>query len=129
MNRRPRGDRGEATTEMVLVVPVLMLLVFLVVQFGLWYHANNVAEAAAQEGARSARLTGGTDDAGQTRAAEFMHANAPSLVEVTSVTATRTDDTVRVEITGTLAAIVPGINLPVHAEAESPIEQFHQDDT
>ncbi len=112
---------------MVLVVPVLMLLVFTVIQFGLWYHANNVAEAAAQEGTRVARQADGTDDAGQFRAEAFMAANAPSLVSLTAVSATRTDDTVTVEVTGTLASIVPGIDLPVHAHAESAIERFQED--
>ena len=54
MRRRWREESGEATTEMVLIVPVLLLLLLVVVQFGLWYHAQHVVQAAAQEGTRAA---------------------------------------------------------------------------
>lgn len=112
---------------MVIAVPVLMFMVFLVIQFALWYHANAVAEAAAQEGVRTTRLVDGTADAGQSRAAEFMADNAPSLVQGTIVASTRTIDIARVEVSGTLRSIVPFIHLPVHAEAESPTERFRED--
>lgn len=118
------NERGEATTEMVLAVPVLMLLVFLVIQFGLWYHANHVAEAAAQEGVRAARLADGSAAAGESRAASFMATNARTLVSGTVVAASRTEEQATIEVTGTLQSIVPGLQLPVHAEARSPIERF-----
>jgi Flp pilus assembly protein TadG len=124
MPRPPADERGESATEMVLAVPVLMLLVFLVIQFGLWYHANHVAEAAAQEGVRAARVVDGSAAAGQARAAEFMGEAAPSLVRGTVVVATRTDEQAAVEVTGELQSIVPGLRLPVRAEARSPVERF-----
>ena len=55
--RRACDERGDATTELVLVTPVLLLLIAFVVQFALWYHASHVAEAAAQEGACAAAPT------------------------------------------------------------------------
>lgn len=126
MRNRLRDERGEATTEMVLIVPVLMLLVFMVIQFGLWYHANQVAEAAAQEGVRTARMEDGTQGAGRSRAESFMAQNG-AMVEDTSVTVTRTDETARVEVNGSIASLVPGLTFPVHAEAESPVERFEAD--
>lgn len=128
MTRRRPNERGEATTEMVLIVPVLMLLVFTVIQFGLWYHANHVAEAAAQEGVRAARMEDGSAEAGQARAEAFMARNAGSLVERPSVSSLRTDDSARVEVEGTLRSLVPGLSLPIHALAESPVERFRADD-
>ena len=50
-----RGERGDAAVEAVLITPVLLFLIMVVIQFGLWYHASHVAEAAAQEGASAAR--------------------------------------------------------------------------
>jgi Flp pilus assembly protein TadG len=41
--RRPRDESGAATTEVVLLTPVLLFLVMIVIQFGLWYHAQHVA--------------------------------------------------------------------------------------
>jgi Flp pilus assembly protein TadG len=113
---------------MTIAFPVLMLMVLLVIQFGLWYHANNVAEAAAQEGVRTARVEGGSAASGQDRAEAFMADNAPSLVGDRIVTVTRTPETARAEVSGSLAAIVPGFHLRVHAEAESPTERFREDD-
>ncbi len=124
MHPRIRGDRGDATTEMVLTVPALMLVVFIIIQFGIWYHANNVAEAAAQEGVRAARVMDGTATAGQTTAAAFMTRNAPGAVTGTVVSATRNINIAQVDINATLAAIIPGIRLPVHATAVSPVERF-----
>ncbi len=113
---------------MTIAFPVLMMMVLLVIQFGLWYHANNVAEAAAQEGVRAARVEGGSEASGQDRAEAFMADNAPSLVGDRTVTVTRTPETVRAEVSGSLTSIVPGFHLRVHAEAESPTERFREDD-
>ena len=125
MRTRLRDDRGE-TTEMVLAVPVLMLLVFLVIQFALWYHAENVAEAAAQEGVRAARALDGSAEAGQGRAEAFIASSAPTLIVDVSVHGERSDETARVEVNGTLKSIIPGLRLAIHAEAESPTERFRE---
>ena len=50
--------------EAVLVVPVLMLLLLVAVQFCLWMHAAQVAQLAASEGDRVARSYGGGPSAG-----------------------------------------------------------------
>jgi Flp pilus assembly protein TadG len=121
---RSRSQRGEAVTEVVLVVPVLMVLVLAVIQFGLWFHAVHVAEAAAQEGVRAARVLDGTAEVGRQRAEAFMAANAPTLVPAASVTATRNTDWARVEVKGRVRALVPGLDLAVRSWAESPTERF-----
>ncbi len=122
--RRLRSERGDATVEAVLAVPVLLLLVLLVIQFGLYYHAAHTAEAAAQEGARAARVDGASADDGKTRARTFMADAAPTLVRDVTVIATRNAETARVEVRGVVHAIVPGLDLSVRAEAESPVERF-----
>ena len=60
MTTRLRDERGDATIEAVLVVPVLLLMIMTVIQFGLWYHASHTLKAAAQEGVRASRIDGGT---------------------------------------------------------------------
>lgn len=125
--RRLRDERGDATVEAVLAVPVLLLLVLLVIQFGLYYHAAHTAEAAAQDGARAARVEGASAADGVDRARTFMADAAPTLVDDVTITATRDTDTARVEVRGVVHAIVPGLNLTVHADAESPVERFRPD--
>lgn len=123
MRLQRHSERGEVT-ETVIAVPILMVLILTIIQFGLWYHAVHVAEAAAQEGVRAARVSDGTADAGRDRAAAFMLANAPTLVTGATVTATRDDEQARVEVRAVLRPLVPGLDLPVSASAESPTERF-----
>ena len=120
-------QRGDATVEAVLVTPVLIFLIMLVIQFGLWYHASHVAEAAAQEGASAARVESATADDGRMRAQEFMTSAAPDLVNGVTVTATRDADSARVEVDGTIHSLLPGFTLHVHGHAQSPIERFRPD--
>lgn len=117
-------ERGAATAELVLVTPLMLLLILMVVQFGLWFHASHVASAAAQEGARAARAEASTAAAGQDRAEEFLDSVGRELVLERSVRATRGDDVARVEVTGRAPQVVPLINLPISAESEGPVEEF-----
>ena len=54
LHRRSRDERGSVTIQMVFLMPALFLLMFLGLQGALYYHAKQVALAAAQEGAREA---------------------------------------------------------------------------
>lgn len=124
MRRARRNHGGQATVEVVLVTPVLLLLVVAVIQFALWYHGVHVAEAAAQEGVRAARVDGGSAAAGQGKAQDFLAQAAPTLVGHPSVTSARDADTARVEVRGTAVSLVPGLHLPIEAVAQSPVERF-----
>lgn len=124
MRRRFRGEDGDATTETVLIVPVLLLLIMMVIQFGLWYHAEHVVQAAAQEGVRTARVHGGTADDGRSRATQFLVAAGGSVVDGPVVDASRDAQRATVKISGQAVAVIPGLSLGVHAEATSPTEEF-----
>ena len=65
-------ERGSVALELAVVAPVLMLLILGLLQFALWYHAQNVVQTAAQEGARVAAAEEGTAEAGRTRALEVL---------------------------------------------------------
>lgn len=123
LRQRLRDEAGEAT-EMVLVTPVLLFLVLLVLEFGLWYHAAHVAQAAAQEGVRTARLEGGTAEDGRQRAARLLERAGPTIVGDATVDATRGLDTAVVEVRGRSVAVIPGMRLPIRARAESPVERL-----
>ena len=122
------GRAGAATAELVVATPLLLLLVLLVVQFALWQHGAHVATAAAQEGARAARLEGGSAAAGRAEAADFLATLAPTLVRDPRVTARRDLATARVEVRGTAEAVVPWLRLPIRAAVEAPVERFRAPD-
>jgi len=124
IRQKQRAERGEATTEMVLVTPVLLLLIAFVIQFALWYHASHVAGAAAQEGVRAARAYAGTAEAGKERAEKFLAETGPTVVVGADVHAIRDVEHARVEVHGHAPSVVPGFRLPVDAVADSPNERL-----
>ena len=54
----PRGDRGSVTLEVSILAPVLLLVVFTIIQVGLWSYARSLALGAAQEGVAAGRAYG-----------------------------------------------------------------------
>lgn len=62
----PTSDRGAAAVEFALVLPLLLLLVFGIVDFGRAYNMQIALTQGAREGVRVAAL-GGTVAAAQTR--------------------------------------------------------------
>jgi Flp pilus assembly protein TadG len=126
MDRHPRlrGDQGAATAELVLATPALLFLMMLLVQFGLWYHASNVASAAAQEGARAARLEDGTEADGEAAARELLNQVGGRMLTDLSVRPDRNADTARVEVTGNVVRVIPFMTLKVSEVSEGPVERF-----
>jgi len=120
----PGAERGSITTEVVIIIPVVVLLLMLVLQFALYYHGANVATAAAQDGLRASRVEEGSPSAGQARAREIVAHSAGSLFDDLHVTTSRNGHAVRVEVTGTVASLLPGVHLRVTRVAEGPVEEF-----
>ena len=50
-----RVDRGSSVVELAVLAPGFLMIIMLIVQFGLWFNARQVALAAAQAGAQVAR--------------------------------------------------------------------------
>ena len=51
------GERGAAAVEFALVVPLLLVLLFGIIEFGKTMHAQSTLSAATREGARTMALT------------------------------------------------------------------------
>ena len=122
---------------MVIVLPALLLLIFLGIQFALWFHASHVALAAAQEGARAARVANAVDSksaraaeqVGEDTASLFLSGVAPTLLSNTRVVA-QVDgafDRVRVDVKGDGVTIVPGLTVRISEHSEGPVERFRPD--
>lgn len=117
-------ERGAASTELVLATPALLFLIMLLVQTGLWFHAQHVAQAAAQEGLQATRVEHGTEAAGTAQANEFLDQTASEILLDRSVVVARGADIASVEITGTAVNVVPGLQFSVTEYAEGPVERF-----
>jgi len=122
------SERGYVTTEVVLLTPVLMFLVMLVVQFGLWLHAQHVAQAAADEGLRQARTMSTPLPEAEARVLRFLDQAASSVIEDRAVAIERDAETARVTVSGKAPAVVPGFGLGIRAVAAAPVERFRSDE-
>jgi Flp pilus assembly protein TadG len=124
--RRLAGDRGAGSAELVVAAPLLMLLILLVIQFGIWAHATHVAQATAEEALAAARVQGGTAAAGQDRASQVLGQIGGAILISPHVTITRTATTVTVTITADAERVVPlpGLALPVTVTVTAPAERF-----
>jgi len=110
-----------------VILPVLLLVVLTLVQFGVWYHANAVAKAAVAEAARAARAEGATDEDGRSRGSEFLAQAARTIVVDPQLTVSRDAEAVHVELRAVAANVIPGLRLPIRAVAQSPLERFRTD--
>ena len=123
--RRDHGERGAMSlAQVVITAPALLFLLMLIVQFGLMFHARNIAEQAAQEGAAVARRFDGTQAEGREKALQLLTAVGEGTLKNRDVTANRTADTATVTVTGTVVSVVPGFSLSVSESSSGPVEKY-----
>lgn len=123
-SHRRLDDRGAASAELVIVMPLVLLVLLAIVQFALWSHATHIAQAAAAQGLAATRTQNGTETAGADSAQGLLDELAKGPLRESSAVCERTATSASVRITGTAAQIVPFLRLPVHAEAAGPVERF-----
>jgi Flp pilus assembly protein TadG len=121
--RRLHDDEaGVIASQLAILMPALLLLIMLAVQFGLWAHASQLARAAADEAAYIAALPDSTDTAGQ-QAASSLLAQAGHLTDI-RIDIDRTPDTVVATVAGVAPQVVPGFRWTVSATAAAAPERF-----
>jgi Flp pilus assembly protein TadG len=126
------SDRGTSTVELAVLAPALMMISMLILQFGLWFNACQVALAAAQAGARVAREQAATNPdwagAARTAAAQYYHGLHSSLLsQLTAQASGNAQTNVYVTVSGPLGYSVFGffgLNLTISATAGGPVECF-----
>jgi Flp pilus assembly protein TadG len=118
-------DRGSVTLEVSILGPVLLLVVFTVIQVGLWSYARSLALGAAQEGVAAGRAHGASAALGRERARAVLDATAGDSLRSPSVTSSVSAATLRIEVRGRALSVLPGVpGMPVRQSAEGPIERF-----
>lgn len=120
--RRAADERGMTTSQVAIVFPALLFFIMLIVQYGLWFHAKQVADTAAAEALDAAQTPTGTADDGQRAAFSFL-ASSGNLDEVV-VEVQRGLEQVEVVITGAAPRLVPGFSWSVTSTARAPVERF-----
>jgi Flp pilus assembly protein TadG len=118
---RIERDSGEVALQVVLLTPLVLLLVLVSVQASLWYHAAQLADSAATDGASAAARFGAGTGAGEAAVARFVADAGGQLMSVAlSVEGTTMVATVTVHVPG----VVPGWPDVVTRRASAPIERL-----
>lgn len=129
--RRP-GERGTSAVEFAIVAPIFLLLIFTVIEGGLYFQARNTAQSAAREGVSYLRLAGNNSDPGAfiAGAEQVTVGFASDVGRLQNVTAVGRIDTKtgRVDMLVVGEVVLPlGGSVQVQQTAEATLEQFRGD--
>jgi Tfp pilus assembly major pilin PilA len=117
-------DRGFGTLEAVIVIPVVVIMTMIVVQYVMLYHARNVAEAAARDGLRVARGYQASAAQGKAAAEQYLVTVAPKLLANRNCDVQRDATTVVIICHANVASVVPFGSYSVTERATGPVETF-----
>lgn len=123
MSRHDR-DRGEVTAT-VTMLPVVLVALLFVVQFGLTYYARQVLAGAAQDGAAAAARLDSSPSEGEALAETLIGESGRALLNSYDASATSDGDVVTVSATGEVVSLLPFFDsITVKASASADVESF-----
>jgi Flp pilus assembly protein TadG len=107
-----RADRGAAAVEMAIVIPVLLMILFGIIDFGRMYNAQVTLTDAAREGARAAAAGDSADNRVQAVTTGMNPKVTTDAVSYTdsanrTVTACGADVTAKVTVRYTFSYVTP----------------------
>lgn len=108
--------------EAAITLPVIVFLLMAIVQWAIVWHARGIAQAAAQEGLRTAVAYGSSEAAGQQDIANYIAQVAPHALTGAQVDVSRTADTITVRIHAAVPSLIPFGSFSVTATAAGPAE-------
>ena len=120
---RRRDERGIAAPEFLVVMPLVMLIFLMLVQWSVQLYNDRIVHAAAREAAVDAASWEGTEDAGRQTANEYL-ADSGSDLSNTSVKINVGATEVTVTVSGEVMTLLPGFTKRVSATATVPRERF-----
>ena len=118
--RRLRDDRGEIAANTAIFVLVILLL-FVALQFGLWFYGREVAAAAAQHAVDAARVETGSSALGEATADQYL--SQVGGLRDSSVSVTRSSTSVTAVVSGQSVSIVGFIDPPITVTVTAPVER------
>ncbi len=116
-------ERGHAS-EAVLVIPLILGVIFVIIQVGIWAHARNIAVYSAREGATAAAAyQSGQSPEAATQAA--LAGNADGVLRSYSVTSSHGEDSITVTVRGQSLSLIPMVQLPpIEQSVSVPVETY-----
>ena len=122
---RRRDEYGAAGVEFLIVAVTLFLLFTTLVQYGVRFHAQRVAEAAAREGAVATARWNGSTAAGRSQAQGYIDDGKPAVLGG-HINAARSPTDASVTVTVQVPSLMPWLDGPVTSKATAPVERFAQ---
>jgi Flp pilus assembly protein TadG len=117
-------ERGAASLQTVLTYPIVLMLIFAMVQGMLYFHAQNTAQSVANGAVQAARVEGGSVDSGYAEAASRLARGGEAFASV-DVSVTRGEEMATARVVGLAPSIVPGFRgLRIEQSATGPVERF-----
>lgn len=99
IQRAKSNRRGAATVEMAVVTPLLLVLLFGIIEYGWVFSVRQALVTAAREGARTAALPGSTDEEIHAKIGDFLSPLGLTTYNVELTHATPGDPTEVVHLT------------------------------
>jgi len=122
-----RRERGQATVELVVALPTLLLVMLVILQSAFYVHALQVVRTAAQEAARAAAADGASLADGQTRARALL-AGLGQNGQLLNVRLSEDAQGVQATVSGSMGLLTEGpvqtFGLPIQASARATREVF-----
>ncbi|MGI5414208.1 TadE/TadG family type IV pilus assembly protein [Streptomyces chartreusis] len=123
--RRWRDDRGDASIQMAIIFPFVLLATVAVVQASMWFYARQIALTAAREGVSAARSYESSPAEGAAQARDVLARTAGDSLTGYSVSASSNGQRVRVEVSGSALSMIPGVSgLQITQSASGPVERW-----
>jgi len=128
----PEHDRGTSAVEFSIIAPIFLLLIFTIIQAGLYFYSVNTAQSASREGVSYLRLAGNNSDpdAFVAAAEQVTEGYAEKIGRLKDVTAVGSIDTKTGRVTMLVIGkvVLPiGGTVDVQQSSEATLEQFRGD--
>ncbi|MET0819745.1 MAG: TadE family protein [Aeromicrobium sp.] len=129
---RTRPERGTSAIEFSIIAPIFLVLIFTIIQAGLYFYSVNTAQSASREGVSYLRLAGNNanPDAFISAAEQVTEGYATKIGRLKDVTAIGTIDTrtgrVTMRVLGKVVLPIGG-TVDVQQSSEATLEQFRGD--
>ncbi len=124
ISQRLVDESGVTSTEVAVIMPALIVVIMMVFQVAMFWHAKQSADVAAEEAVEAAQIATATADDGFAGANTIL-SQAGNLRNATiSVDRNVATGIVTVTVSGHAPSLIPFGSWGVTATAQGPIEQF-----
>lgn len=122
-NRAGRDERGLEAAADVLIWVMLLGFLLAIMQGAIWYHATNLAQAAATSAYQAASLYNASAGDG-INAGHSTATQSGSILTDVEVSVSRTATQVTVTVTAHAPMLVPGVSNTIEKTVVGPVERW-----